>query len=168
MAWGAMESILFSASFASIFFIKHTYALMPGLAFANELISRDEGLHAQFAALLYSKLHRPLTVEKFHEIIRSAVDVEVQFVSDALRENQEVPNLPSAEDMNQYVKFVADQTCAMFHQPAMYDASIPDSLAYMQSMSLRGKANFFERRVSAYSVAPPRKETADLKFDSDF
>lgn len=168
VAWGAMESILFSASFASIFFIKHAYGTMPGLAFANELISRDEGLHAQFAALLYSKLRRPLSTDRFHAIIASAVEVESQFVCDALRNNANVPNLPSADDMIEYVKYVADQTCVMFRQLPIYNTSIPENLIYMQSLSLRGKANFFERRVSAYSTAPPLKETTDLKLDADF
>merc|ERR1712029_376471 len=144
IAFAAVEGIFFSGSFASIFWLKKR-GLMPGLTFSNELISRDEGLHTDFACLLFSHLKRrphPDTVER---IIKQAVEIEVEFLSDALPVRLIGMN---ADQMRQYIEFVADRLLVALGNPKAYNSTNP--FDFMQMISLSGKTNFFEKRVSDY------------------
>ncbi|RXK37299.1 ribonucleoside-diphosphate reductase subunit M2 [Tremella mesenterica] len=145
IAFAAVEGIFFSGSFASIFWLKKR-GLMPGLTFSNELISRDEGLHTDFACLLFTHLRRrphPSTVEK---IIREAVKIEQEFLTDALPVSLIGMN---AKLMCQYIEFVADRLLVALGNDKIWNVSNP--FDFMEMISLQGKANFFESRVSAYS-----------------
>lgn len=144
VAFAAVEGIFFSGSFCSIFWLKKR-GLMPGLSFANELISRDEGLHCDFACLLYSKLKNKLSTKVIHEVINHAVDIEKEFVVDALPVKLIGMN---AELMCRYIEFVADRLLNALGYEKLYHASNP--FDFMELISLQGKTNFFERRVSEY------------------
>lgn len=147
VAFAAVEGIFFSGSFAAIFWLKKR-GLMPGLTFSNELISRDEGIHTDFACLLFSHLRRrphPNTVER---IITEAVKIEQEFLTDALPVRLIGMN---AELMCQYIEFVSDRLLVSFGNEKVYMATNP--FDFMDMISLQGKANFFERRVSDYSKA---------------
>merc|ERR1712144_104656 len=144
VAFAAVEGIFFSGSFASIFWLKKR-GLMLGLTFSNELISRDEGLHTDFACLLFSHLKRrphPDTVER---IIKQAVEIEVEFLSDALPVRLIGMN---ADQMRQYIEFVADRLLVALGNPKAYNSTNP--FDFMEMISLSGKTNFFEKRVSDY------------------
>lgn len=164
IAFAAVEGIFFSGSFCSIFWLKKR-GLMPGLSFANELISRDEGLHCDFACLLYSMLENKLPKERVIEIIADAVELEKEFV---------VSSLPvgligmNSKLMCQYIEFVADRLLDSLGCGKHYNAENP--FDFMELISLAGKTNFFERRVSEYSKAGVNKKTEDqeIKFDEDF
>jgi ribonucleotide reductase beta subunit family protein with ferritin-like domain len=147
VAFACVEGILFSGSFCAIFWCKKR-ALLPGLCFSNELISRDEALHTEFAILLYSKLADRLSVSQIHQIIREAVDVEVEFICDSLPCRLIGMN---AGLMSEYIRFVADRLCLQLGYPKIYNARQPFS--YMESISLQSKSNFFEKRVSEYALA---------------
>ncbi|WWD22312.1 hypothetical protein CI109_106803 [Kwoniella shandongensis] len=145
IAFAAVEGIFFSGSFASIFWLKKR-GLMPGLTFSNELISRDEGLHTDFACLLFTHLRRrphPDTIEK---IIREAVMIEQEFLTDALPCSLIGMN---AKLMCQYIEFVADRLLVALGNDKIWNSTNP--FDFMEMISLQGKANFFESRVSAYS-----------------
>lgn len=144
VAFAAVEGIFFSGSFCSIYWLKNR-GLMPGLAQSNELISRDEGLHTQFACLLYSMLENRLTQEEIVTIICDAVDVEKEFVTDALPVSLIGMN---AKLMTQYIEFVADHLLNALGHDKVYHVENPFS--FMDMISLTGKTNFFERRVSEY------------------
>lgn len=144
IAFAAVEGIFFSGSFCSIFWLKKR-GLMPGLSFANELISRDEGLHCDFACLLYSQLKYPLLEVQVQEIIRNAVEIEKAFVVDALPVKLIGMN---ASMMCQYIEFVADRLLGALGCSKIYQAVNP--FDFMELISLQGKTNFFERRVSEY------------------
>jgi ribonucleoside-diphosphate reductase beta chain len=144
VAFAAVEGIFFSGSFCSIFWLKKR-GLMPGLSFANELISRDEGLHCDFACLLYSQLVHKLPLSVLQSIITSAVDIEREFVKDALPVRLIGMN---ADLMCQYIEFVADRLLVSLGSPKMYNAVNP--FDFMDLISIPGKTNFFERRVSEY------------------
>jgi ribonucleoside-diphosphate reductase beta chain len=144
VAFAAVEGIFFSGSFCSIFWLKKR-GLMPGLSFANELISRDEGLHCDFACLLYSQLVRPLPESTVHAIIQHAVEIEKEFVVSALPVKLIGMN---ADLMCQYIEFVADRLLVALGCAKIYQASNP--FDFMELISLQGKTNFFERRVSEY------------------
>ncbi|GAA5855590.1 hypothetical protein JCM9279_002992 [Rhodotorula babjevae] len=147
VAFAAVEGIFFSGSFASIFWLKKR-GLMPGLTFSNELISRDEGLHTDFACLLFSHLERrphPDTVER---IIREAVEIEQEFLTDALPVRLIGMN---ADLMCQYIEFVADRLLVSLGNPKVYNKENP--FDFMDMISMEGKTNFFEKRVSDYSKA---------------
>lgn len=118
---------------------------MPGLSFANELISRDEGLHCDFACLLYSQLTHKLPKKTVQEVIANAVDIEKDFVRDALPVRLIGMN---ADLMCQYIEFVADRLLAALGCGKIYNAANP--FDFMELISLQGKTNFFERRVSEY------------------
>ncbi|KAK3019856.1 hypothetical protein RJ639_004101, partial [Escallonia herrerae] len=141
LAFACVEGIFFSGSFCAIFWLKKR-GLMPGLTFSNELISRDEGLHCDFACLLYSFLRRQLQWQKVDHIVHEAVEIETQFVCEAL---------PCAligmnsTLMSQYIKFVADRLLRKYNVDNPFD--------WMEFISLQGKANFFERRVGDYQKA---------------
>lgn len=156
VAFAAVEGIFFSGSFCSIFWLKKR-GLMPGLSFANELISRDEGLHCDFACLLYSQLINQLPLDILKNIIISAVDIEREFVKDALPVRLIGMN---ADLMCQYIEFVADRLLVSLGSPKIYN--IPNPFDFMDLISIPGKTNFFERRVSDYrksGVMAPKEES---------
>lgn len=144
VAFAAVEGIFFSGSFCSIFWLKKR-GLMPGLSFANELISRDEGLHCDFACLLYSQLAQKLRPETVQAIISNAVDIEREFVRDAIPVKLIGMN---ADLMCQYIEFVADRLLVALGVGKIYNVTNP--FDFMDLISLHGKTNFFERRVSEY------------------
>jgi len=147
VAFAAVEGIFFSGSFASIFWLKKR-GLMPGLTFSNELISRDEGMHTDFACLLFSHLKRRPHPDTVNEIITQAVDIEQEFLTDALPVALIGMN---AELMCQYIEFVADRLLVALGCPKHYNSTNP--FDFMDMISLQGKTNFFEKRVSDYSKA---------------
>lgn len=144
VAFAAVEGIFFSGSFCSIFWLKKR-GLMPGLSFANELISRDEGLHCDFACLLYSQLKNKLPLKTVQEIIISAVENEREFVTSALPVRLIGMN---SDLMCQYIEFVADRLLVALGSPKVFKVNNP--FDFMDMISIPGKTNFFERRVSEY------------------
>lgn len=154
VAFAAVEGIFFSGAFASIFWLKKR-GLMPGLSFSNELISRDEGLHCQHACLLFSHLRaKPTTV---HEIIREAVAIEHEFVSESLP--VDVIGINSRL-MCQYIEFVADHLLVQLGVPKLYNAANP--FDFMELISLEGKTNFFEKRVGEYKLSRVGNSAGDV------
>jgi ribonucleoside-diphosphate reductase beta chain len=164
IAFAAVEGIFFSGSFCSIFWLKKR-GLMPGLTFSNELISRDEGLHCDFACLLYSYLENKLPEERVQAIIRDAVTIEQEFVTDALPVSLIGMN---ARTMSQYIEFVADRLLVSLGCGKIYNATNP--FDFMEMISVQGKTNFFEKRVAEYQKAGVMTERADNMFslDEDF
>jgi ribonucleoside-diphosphate reductase beta chain len=144
VAFAAVEGIFFSGSFCSIFWLKKR-GLMPGLTFSNELISRDEGLHCEFACLLYKMLTNKLPEEQIHSIIRDAVEIEKEFITEALPVDLIGMN---AKLMKQYIEFVADRWIGELGYSKIFGASNP--FDFMEMISLQGKTNFFEKRVGDY------------------
>ncbi len=148
IAFAAVEGIFFSGSFCSIFWLKKR-GLMPGLTFSNELISRDEGMHCDFACHLYNEhLNNQLSKETVTKIIKDAVEIEKEFVTDALPVSLIGMN---AELMCQYIEFVADRLLSELNCEKVYGASNP--FDFMEMISLQGKTNFFEKRVGEYQKA---------------
>jgi ribonucleoside-diphosphate reductase subunit M2 len=147
VAFAAVEGILFSGAFCSIYWLKKR-SMMPGLTFSNELISRDEGLHADFACLLYSMMQHKLPDDVVHDIIRGAVESEKAFICEALSCDLIGMN---SELMTKYIKFVADRLLVALGHPKIYDAQNP--FDWMELISLQGKTNFFEKRVGEYQKA---------------
>lgn len=147
IAFACIEGIFFSGAFCSIFWLKKR-GLLPGLCFSNELISRDEALHCEFAVLLYSKLNKKLSKVKIHEIIKEAVAIETEFICEALSCNLIGMN---SELMSQYIKFVADRLCMQLGYDKIYNVGNP--FDFMELISLESKTNFFEKRVSEYSLS---------------
>jgi ribonucleoside-diphosphate reductase beta chain len=164
IAFAAVEGIFFSGSFCSIFWLKKR-GLMPGLTFSNELISRDEGLHCDFACLLYSYLVNKLPEERVQAIIRDAVTIEQEFVTDALPVSLIGMN---AKTMSQYIEFVADRLLVSLGCAKIYNATNP--FDFMEMISVQGKTNFFEKRVAEYQKAGVMSERNDNVFslDEDF
>lgn len=166
IAFAAVEGIFFSGSFCSIFWLKKR-GLMPGLTFSNELISRDEGLHCNFACLLYvNHLQNKLSEETIREIIVDAVVIEKEFVTDALPVKLIGMN---AELMCQYIEFVADRLLVALGCNKVWNATNP--FDFMELISLQGKTNFFERRVGEYQktgVAQTNSEQNTFSLDEDF
>ena len=166
IAFAAVEGIFFSGSFCSIFWLKKR-GLMPGLTFSNELISRDEGLHCDFACLLYvNHLQNKLSEETIREIIVDAVVIEKEFVTDALPVKLIGMN---AELMCQYIEFVADRLLVALGCIKVWNATNP--FDFMELISLQGKTNFFERRVGEYQktgVAQTNSEQNTFSLDEDF
>ncbi|MBJ23944.1 MAG: ribonucleoside-diphosphate reductase [Euryarchaeota archaeon] len=144
VAYACVEGILFSGSFCALFYMKKR-GLMPGLTFSNELISRDEGLHAQFACLVYSKLNQKLNQEDVYEIVSGAVNLENSFICEALPCS--IIGM-SSEKMFTYIKYVADRLLVQLGCDKLYDVGNP--FDFMDLISLQGKTNFFEKRVSEY------------------
>ena len=147
VAFACVEGIFFSASFCAIFWLKKRN-LMHGLSFSNELISRDEGLHCDFACLLYSMLETKLSIETLHKIVNNAVVCEKEFVTDALPFGLIGMN---AEHMCDYVEFCADRLLVALGSQKLYNK--PNPFEWMEMISLQGKTNFFEKRVGEYSKA---------------
>ena len=168
IAFAAVEGIFFSGSFCSIFWLKKR-GLMPGLSFSNELISRDEGLHCDFACHLYTKhVIGKLPEQTVIDIIKDAVEIEKEFVTDALPVNLIGMN---AELMRQYIEFVADRLLNELIGKKIFGAANP--FDFMDMISLRGKTNFFEKRVAEYQKAgvmsSSDKETAPkFSLNEDF
>merc|ERR1711903_196306 len=147
MAFAAVEGILFSGSFCAIYWLKKR-GLMPGLTFSNELISRDEGLHAEFACLLYRKLVNPLPEDVIFAIVQGAVDVERKFICEALSCDLIGMN---SELMTRYIEFVADRLLTALGHSKLFGSTNP--FDWMELISLQGKTNFFEKRVGEYQKA---------------
>jgi len=165
IAFAAVEGIFFSGSFCSIFWLKKR-GLMPGLTFSNELISRDEGLHRDFACLLYTQhIINKLPEEQVYTIIKDAVEIEKEFVSDALPVSLIGMNAPQ---MCQYIEFVADHLLESLNLQKVYNATNP--FDFMDLISLQGKTNFFEKRVGEYQKAgvTADKEKMNFSLDEDF
>lgn len=165
IAFAAVEGIFFSGSFCSIFWLKKR-GLMPGLSFSNELISRDEGLHCDFACLLYTDhIKNQLPQSRVTEIITDAVTIEKEFVTDSLPVSLIGMN---ANLMCQYIEFVADRLLVSLGCPKYYNATNP--FDFMEMISLQGKTNFFEKRVAEYQKAGvmSEKETMSFSLDEDF
>ena len=144
VAFAAVEGIFFSGSFCAIFWLKKR-GLMPGLTFSNELISRDEGLHCDFACLLHNQLNRGAGENIIHRIISEAVEIEIEFVTSALPVELIGMN---AGLMRQYIEFVADRLLVSLGASKLYDVSNP--FPWMEMISMQGKTNFFEKRVGEY------------------
>ena len=147
VAFAAVEGIFFSGSFCAIFWLKKR-GLMPGLTFSNELISRDEGLHCDFACLLHNKLLRGAGENVIRRIIAEAVDIEIEFVTKALPVNLIGMN---ADLMTQYIQFVADRLLVQLNCSKIYNVGNP--FPWMEMISMQGKTNFFEKRVAEYQKA---------------
>jgi len=164
IAFAAVEGIFFSGSFCSIFWLKKR-GLMPGLTFSNELISRDEGMHCEFACLLYRMLANKLSKEAATAIITDAVEIEKEFVTDALPVNLIGMN---AKMMSQYIEFVADRWLGELGYDKVYGVSNP--FDFMEMISLQGKTNFFEKRVGDYqkSGVLNSQESKSFSLDEDF
>lgn len=165
VAFAAVEGIFFSGSFCSIFWMKKR-GLMPGLTFSNELISRDEGLHCEFACLLYSMLNQQLPHEQVYKIIGDAVRIEKEFITDALPVDLIGMN---AKLMQQYIEFVADRWLQELGCDKMFGTANP--FDFMEMISLEGKTNFFEKRVGDYQkagVMGGNKESNTFSLDEDF
>jgi ribonucleoside-diphosphate reductase subunit M2 len=161
VAFACVEGIFFSGAFCSIYWLKKR-GLMPGLTFSNELISRDEALHCEFAILLYNKLQKKIDKARIHEIIKEAVEIETEFICEALPCKLIGMN---AELMTQYIKFVADRLAVQLGYKKIYNATNP--FDFMDLISLEGKTNFFERKVAEYSLANKNSEDA-FNFTDDF
>ena len=161
VAFAAVEGIFFSGSFCSIFWMKKR-GLMPGLTFSNELISRDEGLHCEFACLMYSMLENKMTEAEVQKIILEAVEIEKEFVSESLPVDLIGMN---AKLMQQYIEFVADRWLNELGYSKVYNTSNP--FDFMEMISLQGKTNFFEKRVGDYQKAGVMAEKDSQVFSTE-
>lgn len=165
IAFAAVEGIFFSGSFASIFWLKKR-GVMPGLTFSNELISRDEGLHCDFACLMFKHIVQKPSQDRVREIIREAVKIEQEFLSVALPVAMIGMN---CADMCIYIEFVADRLLGELGVDPIYNAKNP--FKFMDLISLQGKTNFFEKRVGEYQkkgVTGEKSESTEFTLDSDF
>ena len=164
IAFAAVEGIFFSGSFCAIYWLKKR-GLMPGLTFSNELISRDEGMHTDFACLLYSMLNNKINPNEIRSIITEAVELEKEFVSDAIPVSLIGMN---SQLMNQYIEFVADRLLLSLGNSKVYGTANP--FPWMEMISLQGKTNFFEKRVGDYQKAGVMSEREKQAFslDEDF
>ena len=162
VGFACVEGIFFSGAFCAIYWLKKR-GLLPGLTFSNELISRDEGLHTVFAVEMYHR-EKPITPLQIHEIIGSAVDIECEFICDSLPCSLIGMN---SKLMMQYIRFVADRLAVQLGAPKLYNTQNP--FDFMEMISMEGKGNFFERKVSDYSKAGvgARAEDMTIKFDSE-
>jgi ribonucleotide reductase beta subunit family protein with ferritin-like domain len=161
VAFACVEGIFFSGAFCSIYWVKKR-GLLPGLTFSNELISRDEGLHTVFAVTMYHTLGEKLSESQIHTIIRESVQIEKEFICDALPCNLIGMN---AALMSQYIEFVADRLAVQLGTPKIYHASNP--FDFMEMISLEGKGNFFERKISDYSKPGVGKKEEDMQIKTD-
>ena len=163
VAFACVEGIFFSGAFCAIFWLKKR-GILPGLTFSNELISRDEALHTEFAVLLYSILERKLKKQRIYEIIKEAVEIEKEFIVDALPCRLIGMN---SVLMGQYIEFVADRLCVQLGYEKIYNSSNP--FDFMEMISVQSKTNFFEDRVSDYSLATKENDTTmSFEFSDDF
>ena len=162
VAFALVEGLFFSSSFAAIYWIKKR-GLMPGLTLSNEFISRDEALHTEFAILLYSKLEKKLSKKRVHEIVQEAVDIEKEFITEAIPCRLIGMN---NKLMTQYIEFVADRLCLQLGYDKIYGASNP--LDFMELISIESKVNFFERTNSEYALANKTVDKSVFEFNADF
>lgn len=162
VAFACVEGIMFSGSFCAIYWFKKR-GLLKGLTFSNELISRDEALHCEFAVLLYNKLQNRLSRVDFHGIVREAVEIEIDFICSALPCRLIGMN---AELMTQYIRFVADRLCVQCGYDKLFNVSNP--FDWMELISLQSKSNFFENKVSEYALANRDKVGDVFDFTADF
>lgn len=160
LGFAAVEGIFFSGAFCAIFWLKQR-GLMPGLTLSNEFIARDEGLHTDFACLLYSKVVNKLDKKKAYKIIKDAVKIEKQFITKSLP--CELIGM-NADLMSQYIEFVADRLLLQLGYPKTYKAANP--FPFMERISLENKDNFFEKRVSTYAKATVGKDRAEMTFST--
>ena len=158
IAFAAIEGIFFSGAFCAIFWLKQR-GVMPGLTVSNEFIARDEGLHTDFACLLYSKIVNRLSKAKAHKLIREAVKIEKHFITKALP--CELIGM-NAKLMSQYIEFVADRLSLQLGYPKIYSAANP--FDFMERISLENKDNFFEKRVTTYAKGSVGKKREDMTF----
>jgi ribonucleoside-diphosphate reductase subunit M2 len=156
VAFVAVEGLFFSGSFCAIFWLKKR-GLLPGVSFANELISRDEGMHTDFGCMMHSLLKNKPSKAKIYEIFRDAVAIEKEFITESLPCRMVGMN---SNMMSQYIEFVADRLLTQLGHPKIYNVSNP--FPWMEMISMDGKTNFFERRVGDYS------KTVDNKTESSF
>lgn len=159
IAFAIVEGVFFSGSFCAIFWLKKQ-GKMPGLTFANELISRDEGMHTEFACLLYKQLQNKLSHEEVYAILKDAVECENEFITEALSVDLLGMNTLL---MTQYIKYTADYLLGMLDIPKLYNVALPFDFMHMQSLT--GKTNFFEKRVGEYQKSGGGYEFAN---DDDF
>jgi ribonucleoside-diphosphate reductase subunit M2 len=162
IAFACVEGIMFSGAFCSIYWLKKR-GLMPGLTFSNELISRDEALHTEFAILLYKKMIKKLSKAKVYEIIREAVEIETEFICDALPCRLIGMN---ADLMTQYIQFVADRLSVQLGYDKIYNVINP--FDWMELISLDSKTNFFEKKTDAYALANKTITEDIFEFTEDF
>ena len=162
VAFACVEGIFFSSSFASIYWIKKR-GLMPGLTFSNELISRDEALHPEFAILLYNKLNKKVNKKRVYEIIQEAVEIEKEFITEALPCRLIGMN---GKLMCQYIEFVADRLSVQLGYDKIYNSSNP--FDFMELISIESKVNFFERTNSEYALANKKVDDNVFEFSADF
>jgi ribonucleoside-diphosphate reductase subunit M2 len=162
IAFACVEGIYFSGAFCSIYWMKKR-GLMPGLTFSNELISRDEALHCEFAVLLYSKLVNKVKKSRVHEIIKEAVEIENEFICQALPCRLIGMN---SQLMTQYIQFCADRLCVQLGYDKIYNVCNP--FDFMELISLEGKVNFFERYNDSYALATKTKDDSTFDLTEDF
>ena len=162
IAFACVEGIFFSGAFCSIYWLKKR-GKMPGLTFSNELISRDEALHTEFAILLYNKLQRKIKKQKVIDIIKEAVVIEQEFICEALPCRLIGMN---AKMMSQYIEFVADRLFVQLGYDKVYNSANP--FDFMEMISIEGKTNFFEKRVGEYALATKDKPADVFDMDTEF
>lgn len=162
IAFACIEGIFFSGAFCSIYWLKKR-GLMPGLTFSNELISRDEALHTEFAVLLYGKLLKKVNKARVYEIIKEAVDIETEFICEALPCKLIGMN---SSMMTQYIQFVADRLALQLGYEKIY--SVTNPFDFMELISLESKTNFFEKRVDSYALATKTVTADTFDFSEDF
>jgi ribonucleoside-diphosphate reductase subunit M2 len=162
VAFACVEGIFFSGSFCSLYWVKKR-GLLPGLTFSNELISRDEALHTEFAILLYSKIERKLPKKKIMDIIREAVEIEKEFINEAIPCRMIGMN---AKLMSQYIEFVADRLSLQLGYDKVYNVANP--FDFIELISIESKVNFFERTNSEYALANKTVEGDVFDFSADF
>ena len=162
IAFACIEGIFFSGAFCSIYWLKKR-SLMPGLTFSNELISRDEALHTEFAVLLYNKLTKKTSKHKVMEIIKESVEIEKEFINEALPCRLIGMN---GDLMSQYIEFIADRLSLQLGYDKIYNKSNP--FDFMDMISIEGKTNFFEKRVSEYALAEKTKTEDVFDLSDDF
>jgi len=160
IAFAVVEGIFFSGAFCSIYWLKKR-GLMPGLTFSNELISRDEGMHTDFAILLFSKLEKKPSKKKVLSLIKEAVEIEKEFICEALPCKLIGMN---STLMSQYIEFVADRLIVQLGYEKVYKTANP--FDFMEMISLEGKTNFFEKRVGEYSLSSGTKDQDAFNIDN--
>jgi ribonucleotide reductase beta subunit family protein with ferritin-like domain len=162
IAFAVVEGIFFSASFASIYWIKKR-GLLPGLTFSNQLISRDEAMHCEFAVLVYKKLQKKLQKKRVYEIIQEAVEIEKEFITEAIPCKLIGMN---TKLMCQYIEFVADRLCLQLGYEKIYNTANP--FDFMELISIESKVNFFERTNSEYALANKSIDKDIFELTADF
>jgi ribonucleoside-diphosphate reductase subunit M2 len=162
VGFALVEGLFFSSSFAAIYWIKKR-GLMPGLTFSNELISRDEALHTEFAILLYSKINKKIPKKKLYEIVKEAVEIEKEFITESIPCRMIGMN---SKLMCQYIEFVADRLCLQLGYDKLYNSTNP--FDFMELISIESKVNFFERTNAEYALANKTVDEGVFDFDGDF